>query len=315
MRTTKFTTAKRKQLIFVISMLILPMLQILAFYVYVNFNSFILAFQKYDDLAGKYVWDGFNNFKNVFESFNPDSPSYNSTLGSSLYNSLLIFFISLLTGSLPAIIFSYYIFKKRAGHGFFKIVLYVPQIISIVVFAMLYVSFFDVVIPDLIYNSTGEFVEGWIADVSNVDRLRTLCIVFSIFTGFGMQVLLYSGAMSGINESVIESGQLDGITPMKELFLVVLPLVWPTFVTFMVMSVVGIFSNQMSLYTLKGQSAPEGLSTFGYYLYRMSLTAQDGAYFNRYPFVSSLGLLMTFIAVPLTLIVRKLLMKYGPSTE
>ena len=315
MKTNGFATAKRNQLIFTISMLILPILQVLAFYVYVNFNSFFTAFQKYDDIAGKYVWNGFNNFKDVFAAFDPESISYDRSLGSSLLNSMLIFVVSLLCGSLPSIIFSYYIFKKRRGHEFFKTILYVPHIISTVVFSMLYVNFFDAVIPEIIYNSTGEIVEPWLSDVSNVERVRTLSIVFSVFIGFGMQVLLYSGAMSGINESIIESGQLDGITPMKELFLVVLPLIWSTFVTFMVMSVIGIFSNQMSLYTLYREGAPKDLYTFGYYLYVKSLYAQGNAYYNQYPFVATLGLMMTLIAVPLTLIVRKLLVKLGPKTE
>lgn len=315
MKNNGFATTRRNKLIFTITMLALPILQILVFYVYVNFNSFLTAFQRYDDLTGEYVMNGFENFKDVFASFNPDSPIYDSSLKNSLLNSFIMFFVSLICGSLPAIIFSYYIFKKRVGHGFFRIILYVPHIISTVVFSMLYVNFFDVVIPDLIYNATGEFVEGWMADISDVDRVRALCVIFSVYIGFGMQVLLYSGSMSGISDSVIESGQLDGITPMKELFTVVLPLIWSTFVTFMVMSIIGIFTNQMSLYSLYREFAPVDLYTFGYYLYRKSLYAQGNAYFNQYPFLATLGFMMTMVAVPLTLVTRKLLLKYGPRTD
>jgi ABC-type sugar transport system permease subunit len=315
MKQQGFATVKRNKLIFAISFLALPILQVLIFYIYVNLNSFFTAFQKYDAVSDSYVFNGLNNFKDIFARFDPESPLYDLSLRNSLFNSLLMFVIGLIFGSLPAIIFSYYIFKKRFASGFFKIVLYVPHIISTVVFSMLYVNFFDTVIPDLIYKSTGELVEGWMADISKIDRVRVLCIVFTVFIGFGTNVLLYSGAMSGISESVIESGQLDGITPMKELFLVVLPLVWPTFVTFTVMSVIGIFSEQMSLYSLYREFAPTDLYTFGYYFYRSSLYASGNAYLDRYPFLASLGMLMTVIAVPLTLAVRKLLTKYGPSVE
>ena len=52
---------RQKDMIFVASLVTLPLIHYLIFYVYVNFNSILLAFQRYDN--GVYVWNGLENFE------------------------------------------------------------------------------------------------------------------------------------------------------------------------------------------------------------------------------------------------------------
>ena len=295
---------KKKRLLFYIIASAVPIAQALVFYFFVNIRSFTLAFQTYDE--GVFVFAGFTNFTQAIQDFGSQL-----FLQKSVTNSLLLFLVNIIFGSFPSILFSYYVYKKRLGAGFFKIILYLPHIISTVVFAIMYKYFIENAIPDLVFTLTGNKVEGMLYDVSNMNRVRICVMVFSIWISFGTNVLMYSGTMSSISESVIESGQLEGITPMRELISIVLPMIWPTFVTFMVSSLTGIFTNQMHLYTLFGTTAEYELYTFGYFLYRGTVTASQ----SEYPYLSAMGLLMTVIAVPTTLLVRWLLNKFGPSTD
>ena len=48
--------------LFVVSFLIYPILLFAVFYVYVNFNSIMLAFKEYD-FKGNYEWVAFQNFE------------------------------------------------------------------------------------------------------------------------------------------------------------------------------------------------------------------------------------------------------------
>lgn len=301
---------KNKRLIFAICMLAIPLLQVAVFYFYVNFSSILLAFRKYDVINSTYSFAEFKNFASVIDKFKTDL-----ALSKSLYNSLILFIVMISFGSFPAILFSYYIYKKGFLSGIFKVFLYAPNIISGVVFAMIFSNFVDVVVPELIFRKTGVFGEGWLADISNISRIRVLCMSFTVFFSFGTHVLLYSGAMSGISDSIIESAKLEGISSMRELFSIVLPMIWQTFVTFMMMSIIGFFTNQMSLYSLYSEFAPSELYTFGYYLYVKTVHTTGAGYIELYPELSALGLLMTLVAVPLTLSIRKLLNKYGPSVE
>ena len=91
---------KRQKLIFYIIMMFLPMLHIAIFYFYVNFNSFLMAFQYLDYNSGGYAFNGFQNFIDAFNTVN---------LGSYFSNSLLAFVVEFLVGTLGSVFFSYYI--------------------------------------------------------------------------------------------------------------------------------------------------------------------------------------------------------------
>ena len=132
-----------------------------------------------------------------------------------------------------------------------------------------------------------------------------------------VNVLLFHGSMEGINPSVVESAQLDGVNLAQEFWYITLPLIFPTFVTFLVLGLAGIFTNQMNLYSLFGAYAEE-LSTFGYFIY-LNSSKSDVIVTNigylSYSELSALGLLLTLVVFPITFGTRKLLEKYGPSTD
>ena len=67
-RGNSLNSKKREKLIFYISMMALPVAQFLVFYLYVNFDSFALAFKEYS-LDGGYIFAGFKNFNDVFQNF------------------------------------------------------------------------------------------------------------------------------------------------------------------------------------------------------------------------------------------------------
>lgn len=174
---------------------------------------------------------------------------------------------------------------------------------------LIFTEFVDTIIPKIWLELFDKEIYGLLAH-SQTSRYVTV-LFFCIWIGFGTQVLVYSGTMSGISESVIESARLDGVTPVKELFLIVIPMVWPTTITFLLSAVAGIFTNQMHLFSFFGANAEPALQTFGYLLY--SRVQQGGM--ADYPYLSALGLLMTCVAAPLTLLIRHGLEKYGPSVN
>ena len=142
-------------------------------------------------------------------------------------------------------------------------------------------------------------------------------MVFSIWSGFGTGVLMYASTMSGISKEIVESAELDGITPFKELLYITIPMIYPTLVTFMVVGVAGIFTNEMSLYLFNGNfGATQDIYTIGYYLFKEARIAggslQD---FDKFTYLSAFGLMLSVIAIPLTFVVKWLLEKFGPSVE
>lgn len=298
---------ERNRMLFYISVVAFPVIQFLIFYMIVNIRSIMFAFQSYNDLDGySFVW--FDNFISVFKSFASEDK-----LVYGLKNSLVLYLCTLVIGTGGAVLFSNYIYKKNIGNKFFQIVLFLPHIISGVVLMAVYKYFVDQGIPAI-----GERMGKEILPLlSNADNHFILVLIFQLWMGFGTQVLMYTSTMSGISNAVVESAQLDGITPFKELLFITLPMIYPTFVTFITVGVAGLFTNQMSLYSFYGNNVNAKAYTLGYYLFRETqyASSQIPPDISRYPFISALGLVFTLVAVPLTFLVKWAMEKYGPSVD
>lgn len=310
----KFKNKKISENIFFWTLLALPLLQFCIFYIGVNFNSILLAVKNYDYAAKKYVYVGIENFKTFFKlCFSGDS-----SMWYCLRNSLLIFAIGVCITTPLSILFSYYIYKngkrkhqKRTASTFIaeasKILLFLPTIIPSIAIVLMFKYFGENSLPVFLNNLFHTSFRGLI---SSTDTALSFIIFFNVLVGFGTSMLLYTGAMSGIDESLIESGQMDGVSPARELLKIVFPVIWPTFTMQMVLSVAGIFINQASLYSFYGGSAPYVTRTFGYYLF---ITVSEGTMAD-YPYAAAVGLIFTFIATPITLLTKYLLERFGPST-
>ena len=120
--------------------------------------------------------------------------------------------------------------------------------------------------------------------------------------------------MEGISFSIIESAQIDGVTPLREFISIVIPMIYPTIVTFLVVQVGGLFTNQMHLYTFYGGGAEYSLYTMGYHLYKKTLGVGSTT-LSDYPYLSALGLVLTLVSLPITFTVKFLLEKFGPDKE
>ena len=132
-------------------------------------------------------------------------------------------------------------------------------------------------------------------------------VFYNVWICFGAQLLIYTGAMDQISPEIIEAGQVDGVTPIREFFSIVLPMILPTVSTFVIANVATLFTNQANLvgfFNFNDSNLQPSDYTIGYYLFRM-VGATGGM--DNYPYASLLGILCTFIAFPLTMLARRLL--------
>lgn len=293
----------RYNLIFYSLMMIWPLLQFFVFYVLVKFNSVLYAFQDYDLLTDKTVWT-FDNMRNAF-SMMTQRPLFRSMMSMSL----LTWVIGLAIGTPLALIFSYYIYKELPASGFFRVMLFLPSVISAIVMTTIYQFFVERALPEIVRVTTGIKMQGL---MGNPDTRFFAVMFYNIWVSFGVSVLMYSDGMNRISTEVVESAHLDGATGLREFWYITVPLVYPTLSTFLITGVAGIFLNQANLFSFYGNSAPESLQTYGYYIYMQTEAAASRA---EYPILSAIGLYLTILAVPLTLVSKYCLERFGPKEE
>lgn len=294
----KQLSRNKKRIIFYTLLMIFPLLHYFVFFIVVNFSMFTMAFETYSWQEGQIGFTRsfayFDNFKVIFEFFRSGNNFEIFT------NSFTFYGVSWLITPL-SLFFSYYLYKEGLFSKVFRVVLFLPQILSVVVTAILFKYMVGYVFEtDLSY--------GWV-------------LFYNYWVGFGVQIIMYTSAMCGINSSISESAQLDGASAFREFISITFPMIFSTFATFIITGIAGIFTTQMQLHTLFASDAP--FQTMGYFLYIQSLNSNlvvasdfTSVYAQlSWPQLCAISLFLTAIVLPTTLIVRRLLNKYGPGPD
>ena len=227
-------------------------------------------------------------------------------LGLAVKNSILLFVAGTIVSLPLSILFSYYLYKQVPLSGAFRVVFFLPSIISA---AVLVTLFKYIVLPSGPLNEILSFLSGkeiaieWMTD----EKYSMLTILFyTVWTGFGGNIVLLTGAIYRIPEDVIEYGKLEGINMTQELFRIVVPLIWPTLSTLIICNTAGLFttSGPVLLFT-EGQFKT---MTLGYFIF-------DKVQAGQYYYPAAIGLVFTFIGVPLTLFIKWLCGKIFEDVE
>lgn len=301
-KESKMTSWNRKRLIYYVLMFAIPVIQFCIFYLYVNFNSIMLAFKDMD-VNGNYKIVWFDNLKLVFSDLFTDV----SMLGS-LKNTGILFGLTMFVGIPLPMVVSYYIYKKRFAHKFFSVILYLPSIMSTLALTIAYKYFCENAVPHIMLEYFGIRQQGLL---TSYDTAYGAALIYTLWFGMGSSFMLYASTMGSISESIIESAQLDGVKPWQEFIFIILPHIYPTFVTYVVTNTAVAFTNQMNLYSIHGNNAPVYTQTIGYFLYRKTANAD----LSEYPYLAAFGIMCTLFCIPICFAIKKLLEKFGPSTD
>lgn len=291
--------------------MLIPVAHFLVFYVYINFNSFVLAFTQYKKTSEGILVKSFAGFSNFVKGFGELTKYPYRIKNSLIFTAGNIFLVTPLT-----LLFSFYIYKKGPCSGFFRVVLYVPQILSEVVIGLIYVKLCNSVIPSFAKQVLG--IETITGLLENPATSLYFVFFFNTLFWFGVNMLLYSNTMSAINESVIESCHLDGANRIQEFWYIVLPMIYPTLITMFVVMISCTFTEQFRMFTLFSNRG-DSIGNIGYFLYlqvqKSDVWVPEGTTYVPYTILSAIGLILTAIVLPATLIIKKLLTKYGPRED
>lgn len=283
-----------------------PVLQFAVFYIGVNFNSILMSFKELNEDTNVITY-GLGSYKWVFKDFMGDA-AFKDYLGLTLKG----FAVTSLISTPLGLLFAYYIYKKLFGWGAFRVILFLPQIISGVVIAVIFRFFVNDYVPQILPSVGNLFGDKF--EKAAFPMLMFYCI----WMGFGTSVLMYSNKMSSIPEEIIESAHLDGAIGLREFWHIVMPLTFSTFSVFLITSVAGLFMNQFGAYELYRHDTSKGMS-IGLWFY-LQVKAQSEKVLDPQSTPSlfkfaALGIVLTIITIPIALTIRWAVEKFGPSEE
>lgn len=272
---------------------LLPGLIALIIFSYGPMYGLVNAFQnvKFGKGYGMNDWVGFYHFKRFFNStwFKP-----------VLINTISISFLkNIVTWPVPIIVAL--LLHNCTSTGIKKtaqMTSYLPHLLSTVVVVSIINVFCagDYGLINILLRSSGLerinfFGEpGWV---------YPLYIISDIWKDSGYSAVIYLGALSSVDEELMEASKIDGANKLQSIWHIQLPCIIPTIVTMFIMSVGNLFAmgadKMLLLQTDLNLSASEIIST---YVYKVGIVQ------TQYGFSAAVGLFQNVINVTLLLTVN-----------
>lgn len=157
-------------------------------------------------------------------------------------NTMILWLLGFIPQIVVAMLLAVWFTDKRLkikGLQFFKVVMYLPNLIMASAFAMMFFALFSTNGPvnSILLNL------GWINQ--KIDFLgtpfgtRAMIGFMNFLMWFGNTAILLMAAILGINEEIFESAEMDGCTPLQKFFHITLPLIRPILAYTLITSIIG----------------------------------------------------------------------------
>lgn len=233
------------------------------------------------DFAGTSQIVGFENYVFIFN---------HAAFWSGIINTILIWSINfvpqLVAAYLFAAIFSSAMFKIK-GAGAFKVIYYLPNIITATSVALLFKQMGEKhgILWDTM-KSIGLINEAWSFGTANPINARVYIAFIQFWRYFGYTMITLVAGMLGINPTYYEAATIDGAGRVKMFFSITLPLLKPITLYTLITSLVGglqMFEIPFLMYDGKPTAHNGSLTTFtvACYIYNLAFPSNGDYHYGR----------------------------------
>ena len=135
-----------------------------------------------------------------------------------------------------------------------------------------------------------------------------MVMLYCLWVGTGYNILIFGGAIANLSEEVMESAKLDGAKMRHELFLLVIPMIWPTIAVAILGSITTMFTLFIQVDLLTSQGGASKAPTIAYLI-----NGKIKGSYNSRAEGAAIGLLCTVVATPIVILVKRGLDKLSDS--
>lgn len=257
---------------------ILPFFLVYAFFmIYPLINTFILSLQgnglgEGPKALGKFV--GLDNYRALILGGKDGLGMHQEQFWGSMGRTLILwvgnFVVQIILSLLLAVWFSDVRIKPK-GAGFFKVAMYMPNILTAASVASMFVMLFagqkENAVNSLLINM-GVFSEPF-DFIDNVWASRIIVMLIQSWMWYGNTMLLLLSGIYGIDASIYEAASIDGSSGAHTFFNITMPILKPIFIYVFITSMIGglqMFDIPYLFHT--GADYKEHLETAAVYIFR-----------------------------------------------
>lgn len=228
-----------------------------------------------------YKWGGYTANKTFIGLDNFKTLMHSEKFIRSFQNQILLIVVVTIVTMFLALTFAAILTRENIkGQNFFRIVFYIPNILSVVIISAIFSAIYD---PNQgLLNSILAIFRGdkdpilWLG---NQKIVIYSIVIAMIWQAIGYYMVMYMASMSSVPESLYESARLEGAGKFRQFFSITLPLIWTnirTTLTFFIISTIN-----MSFLFVKAMTngGPDSASNvFLSYMYQEAYTNSSYGY-------------------------------------
>ena len=259
---------KREKNLFILACLSPALILFFTFLIYPTVEVFRMSLFKWGGFSNNQQFVGLDNFKILWQDEN-----FFRTIQNTI---LLIVVVTIFTIVLAVLFAAILSTEKIRGNNFFRIIFYIPNILSIVVIAGIFAAIYDpkagllnAVLPEA-WNKL------WLGDQSIVIYSLAFALIWQ---AIGYYMVMYMAGMANIPASLYEAADLDGAGKIGKFFNVTLPLIWNSIRTTLTFFIISTINLSFLLVQILTDGGPDGSTeVFLSYMFKQAYTNSSYGY-------------------------------------
>lgn len=255
-----------------------------------TFNVFRLSLYQRSTFNPNEVFIGMKNFQMLMKDAN---------FIRSMQNMLLLIVMVTVFTMATALIFAGILTREKLkGQDFFRIVFYIPNILSVVVISGIFSAIYDIDrgLLNSILNLFGKEGILWKGEEHVIMSL----VIAMVWQAIGYYMVMYMASMSAVPGSLYESAGLDGADRVTQFFQITIPLIWTnirTTLTFFIISTINMAFLFVSAMTGGGPNNASNVTLL--YMYNQKNLG------GGYGYAMAIGVVIFLVSFGLSALVNK----------
>ena len=228
------------------------------------FQTIVMSFKDYSTDLWTPMWIGFNNYKALLTSAN----FYKIVLNTFIY-----LFVAVPVLAIIPLIVAIFLNQKIRCLNLYKILIYLPVIVSIVVAAIAFKWLYAEhgilnYIMELLFHKN----IGWLTD-PNVALYSV--IIVTIWKGIGYYMMIYLAALMGVPKDLYEAAEVDGANEIQKHLTVTVPYIMPTIALVTTISSISALKVFVEIFVMTKGGPINSTQTIVYYIYERAFENLD----------------------------------------
>lgn len=246
------------------------------------FQTIILSVQDYSANIYNPTYIGLQNYIKLFHS-----PIFYKVL----WNTFLYLFIAVPILAIIPLILAILLNNKIRGITLYKILIYLPVIVSIVVAAIAFKWLYaEQGILNYVMTQFGFNPIGWLTDT----RFALISVIIvTIWKGIGYYMMIYLAGLMSVPKELYEACDIDGASTLKKHLTVTIPHIMPTIALVSTISAISAMKVFAEIYVMTKGGPLNSSKTIVYYIYERAFENLDLGYASAMAVVL-LGIVMVF---------------------